>query len=92
MEADLRSRTIRSESPLEGQDKFKEEIMKAKVPRNFKSLDMDLYDGMFDPSHHLSNFRSRMYLAEASDATHCKAFPTTLTKVAMKWFEGLHPR
>ncbi|XP_016195741.1 uncharacterized protein LOC107636766 [Arachis ipaensis] len=33
-----------------------------------------------------------MYLADASDATRCKAFPTTLTKAAMKWFNSLPPR
>ncbi|XP_025630696.1 uncharacterized protein [Arachis hypogaea] len=33
-----------------------------------------------------------MYLANASDATRCKAFPTTLTKVAKKWFDSLPPR
>nr|XP_025692700.1 uncharacterized protein LOC112794956 [Arachis hypogaea] len=53
---------------------------------------MDLYDGTTDPKHHLSNFKSRMYLADASDATRYKAFPTTLTKAAMKWFNSLLPR
>ncbi|XP_057733871.1 uncharacterized protein LOC130949059 [Arachis stenosperma] len=66
--------------------------MRVKVLRNFKSPDMDLYDGTTDPKHHLSNFKSRMYLADTSDATCCKAFPTTLTKVAMKWFDSLPPR
>ncbi|XP_072077906.1 uncharacterized protein [Arachis hypogaea] len=47
---------------------------------------MDLYDGTTDPKHHLSNFKSRMYLADASDATCCKTFPT---KAAMKWFDSL---
>ncbi|XP_015970300.1 uncharacterized protein LOC107493767 [Arachis duranensis] len=53
---------------------------------------MALYDGMSDPSYHLSNFRSRMYLMEASDVICCKAFPTTLTKMAIKWFDSLPPR
>ncbi|XP_016206317.1 uncharacterized protein LOC107646662 [Arachis ipaensis] len=53
---------------------------------------MTSYDGMFDPSHHLSNFRSRMYLTDASDAIHCKAFLTTLTKTTIKWFDNLLPR
>ncbi|XP_016165057.1 uncharacterized protein LOC107607642 [Arachis ipaensis] len=66
--------------------------MWAKAPRNFKTPNMDLYDGMTDPRHHLSNFKSRMYLADAFDATRCKAFPTTLTKAAMKWFDNLSPR
>ncbi|XP_025616941.1 uncharacterized protein [Arachis hypogaea] len=66
--------------------------MRARVPRNFKSLDMNLHDGTTDPKHYFSNFKSRMYLEDASDATRCKAFPTTLTKAAMKWFNSLPPR
>nr|XP_025692712.1 uncharacterized protein LOC112794967 [Arachis hypogaea] len=63
--------------------------MKAKVPEDFKAPDIDPYDGASDPSHHLSYFRSRMYLTEA---TRCKAFPTTLTKITIKWFNSLPPR
>ncbi|XP_057721038.1 uncharacterized protein LOC130935349 [Arachis stenosperma] len=66
--------------------------MRAKVPRNFKSPEMNLYDGTTYPKHHLSNFKSRMYLADTSDATRCKAFPTTLSKAAMKWLDSLPPR
>ncbi|XP_016164289.1 uncharacterized protein LOC107606785 [Arachis ipaensis] len=66
--------------------------MRARVPRNFKSLDMHLYDKMTNSRHHLSNFKSQMYLADTSDATRYKAFPTTLTKSAMKWFDSLPPR
>ncbi|XP_052118947.1 uncharacterized protein LOC127748446 [Arachis duranensis] len=66
--------------------------MKAKVPKDFKAPDMTPYNGTSDPSHHLSNFRSRMYLTDASDVTHCKAFTTTLTKTAIKWFDNLPPR
>ncbi|XP_015965707.1 uncharacterized protein LOC107489473 [Arachis duranensis] len=66
--------------------------MKAKVPKDFKAPDLTPYDGMSDLSHHLSNFGSRMYLTDASDATRCKAFPTTLTKIVIKWFDSLPPR
>ncbi|XP_016178168.1 uncharacterized protein LOC107620535 [Arachis ipaensis] len=66
--------------------------MKAKVSKDFKAPDMTPYDGMSDPSHHLSNFRSWMYLTDASDAIRCKAFLTTLTKTAIKWFDSLPPR
>ncbi|XP_020992665.1 uncharacterized protein LOC110278762 [Arachis duranensis] len=45
-----------------------------------------------DPKHHLNNIKSRMYLADASDATRCKAFLTALSKAAMKWFDSLPPR
>ncbi|XP_015955427.1 uncharacterized protein LOC107479844 [Arachis duranensis] len=40
-------------------------------------------------THYLRNFRSRMYLTDASEAIRCKAFPTTLTKRAIKWFDSL---
>ncbi|XP_020986265.1 uncharacterized protein LOC110275071 [Arachis duranensis] len=95
LESTIKSRSSRSDqeySLLGREDPFSEDIISEKVPRNFKSLDMDLYDGTTDPKHHLSNFKIRMYLADASDATHCKAFPTTLTKVVMKWFDSLPPR
>ncbi|XP_072062124.1 uncharacterized protein [Arachis hypogaea] len=65
--------------------------MQAKVPRNFKTPDMDLYDGTTNPMHHLNNFKSWINLSDVFDATHCKAFPTTLTKVAMKWFDNFTP-
>ncbi|KAL4390812.1 hypothetical protein AHAS_Ahas03G0182500 [Arachis hypogaea] len=66
--------------------------MKTKIPKDFKLPDMTLYDGTTDPSHHLSNIRSRMYLTDASDAVRCKAFPTTLTKTTIRWFDNLPPR
>ncbi|XP_057741310.1 uncharacterized protein LOC130959864 [Arachis stenosperma] len=33
-----------------------------------------------------------MYLTDTSDVVRCKAFPTTLTKTAIKWFDNLPPR
>ncbi|XP_015955561.1 uncharacterized protein LOC107479958 [Arachis duranensis] len=33
-----------------------------------------------------------MYLTDASDAIRCKAFPTSFTKTAIKWFDSLPPR
>ncbi|QHO50038.1 Putative gag protein [Arachis hypogaea] len=66
--------------------------MKTKIPKDFKLLDMTLYDSTSDPNHHLSNFKSRMYLTDASDAVRCKAFPTTLTKTAIRWFDSLPPK
>ncbi|KAL4287882.1 hypothetical protein AHAS_Ahas19G0230600 [Arachis hypogaea] len=81
-----------SDNSHKDQDPFTKEILKAKVPEDFKSFDITLHNGTSDPSHHLSNFRSRMYLTDASDAIRCKAFPTTLTKAAIKWFDSLPPR
>ncbi|KAL4329066.1 hypothetical protein AHAS_Ahas13G0262900 [Arachis hypogaea] len=87
LEADLKSKAPRStpeEISRKEQDPFTREIMKTKIPKDFKLPDMVLYDGTTDLNHHLSNFRSRMYLTDASDAVRCKAFPTTLTKTAIR--------
>nr|XP_029149667.1 protein EARLY FLOWERING 5-like [Arachis hypogaea] len=76
LEADLKAKTTRSsheDSSRKDQDPFTKEIMKTKIPKDFKPPDMTLYDGTSDPSHHLSNFRSRMYLTDTSDATRRKS-------------------
>ena len=33
-----------------------------------------------------------MYLTDAPDAVRCKAFPITLTKTAIRWFDNLPPK
>ncbi|KAL4316042.1 hypothetical protein AHAS_Ahas15G0245500 [Arachis hypogaea] len=71
LEADLKAKTIQpshDDDSHKDKDPFTKEIMKAKVSKDFKAPDMIPYDGTSDPSHHLSNFGSRMYLTEASDA------------------------
>ena len=95
LEADVKTKASRStpeDNARKEQDPFTKEIMKTKIPKDFKLLDMTLYEGTTDPGHHLSNFRSRMYLTDTSDAVHCKAFPTTLTKTTIRWFDNLPPR
>ncbi|KAL4393893.1 hypothetical protein AHAS_Ahas02G0097500 [Arachis hypogaea] len=69
LEADLQRRSNRADwekSPLGGEDPFVEEIRKVRVPKNFKTPDVDLYEGTTNLRHHLSNFKSWMYLADAS--------------------------
>ncbi|KAL4329370.1 hypothetical protein AHAS_Ahas13G0293300 [Arachis hypogaea] len=66
LEADLKTRNTHSnheDNSHKDQDPFSKEIMKAKVPKEFKAPDMTSYNDTSDPSHHISNFRSRMYLA-----------------------------
>ncbi|KAL4276738.1 hypothetical protein AHAS_Ahas20G0237200 [Arachis hypogaea] len=95
LETDLKAKATRStpeDNSRKDQDPFTREIMKTKIPKDFKLPDMTLYDGTTDPNHHLSNFRSRMYLTDASDAVRCKAFPTTLTNTAIRWFDNLPPK
>ncbi|XP_057755623.1 uncharacterized protein LOC130974788 [Arachis stenosperma] len=92
IEANLKTKAIQSpeeDNLRKDQDPFTKEIMKAKISKDFKLLDMTLYDGTTDPGHHLSNLRSRMYLTDASDTVRYKAFPATLTKIAIRWFDNL---
>ncbi|KAL4374205.1 hypothetical protein AHAS_Ahas05G0158500 [Arachis hypogaea] len=52
LETDLKGKGSREERDLlflGNDDSFSKEIMLAKVSRNFKSLDMDIYDGTTDP-------------------------------------------
>ncbi|XP_072090622.1 uncharacterized protein [Arachis hypogaea] len=53
---------------------------------------MDLFERTTDLRHHLINFKSRIYLADAFDVTRYKAFPTTLTKAVIEWFDSLPSR
>ncbi|XP_057747647.1 uncharacterized protein LOC130966842 [Arachis stenosperma] len=95
LEADVKMKTSRStpeDSTRKEQDPFTKEIMKTKILKDFKLPNMTLYDGTTDLGNHLSNFRSRMYLTDASYAVRCKAFPTTLTKTTIRWFDNLSPR
>ncbi|MED6141602.1 hypothetical protein PIB30_105081, partial [Stylosanthes scabra] len=69
MEAEMRRKEVNTSTPHRSDllfttgNPFSEEFMQAEVPKNFKCPEMALYDGSTDPRHHLSNFRSRMYLA-----------------------------
>ena len=70
---------------------FSDYIMSVKLPRGFKPpTDMEPYDGSSDPQEHMDAFKSRMALAEASDPVRYRAFPITLKKAALKWFNSLN--
>ena len=69
---------------------FSDYIMSVKLPRGFKpSIDMEPYDGSFDPQEHMDAFKSRTALAGASDLVKCRASPIMLKKAALKWFNSL---
>ena len=72
---------------------FSDYIMSVKLLRGFKpSTDMEPYDGSTGPQDHMDTFKSRMALARASDPVRCRAFPITLKKAILKWFNSLPPR
>ncbi|CAL1383983.1 unnamed protein product [Linum trigynum] len=47
------------------------------------------YDGTNDPEDHLNNYFTKMQLYSSSDATMCRAFPSTFTGVVLDWYHQL---
>ncbi|CAL1384374.1 unnamed protein product [Linum trigynum] len=44
------------------------------------------YDGTTDPEDHLNNYFTKMQLYNSSDATLCRAFPSTFVGVVLDWY------
>ena len=57
---------------------------KVQAPTNLES-----YEGSMVPQEHMDAFKYRMTLARASDLIKFRAFPITLKKMALKWFNSL---
>ena len=89
-----RRKSERYEDPEDGDDTpFSDFIMQTQPPKGFKPpSDMETYDGSTDPQEHMDAFKSRMALARVSDLVRCRAFPITLKKATLKWFNSLPPR
>ncbi|KAL4344136.1 hypothetical protein AHAS_Ahas11G0148200 [Arachis hypogaea] len=91
LEADLKAKTIQpshDDDSHKDKDPFTKEIMKAKVPKDFKAPDMTPYDDTSDPSHYFSNFRSRMYLTEASYAIRYSPSRRTKPSTSQVYYES----
>ncbi|XP_075658956.1 uncharacterized protein LOC142628803 [Castanea sativa] len=48
-----------------------------------------MYNGRTDPVEHVSHFNQRMVVHSKNEALMCKAFPSSLGPVPMRWFDGL---
>ena len=48
-----------------------------------------MYNGRTDPIEHVSHFNQRMVVHSRNEALICKVFPSSLGRVAMRWFDGL---
>ena len=51
--------------------------------------DLEPYDGSINPQEHMDAFKSRMTVAKVPNLVKCRAFPITVKKVALKWFNSL---
>ncbi|CAL1378679.1 unnamed protein product [Linum trigynum] len=47
------------------------------------------YEGTTDPEDHLNNYFTKMQLYNNSDATLCRAFPSTFTGVVLDWYHHI---
>ena len=48
-----------------------------------------MYNGWTDPVEHVSHINQRMVVHSKNEALTCKVFPSSLGRMAMRWFDGL---
>ncbi|XP_050229175.1 uncharacterized protein LOC126678316 [Mercurialis annua] len=65
------------------------EIRDEPFPLNYKTPQLDDYNGTGDPITHLSCFQVVMMVQILSEAAVCKLFPTTLKGPAAIWYQSL---
>ncbi|XP_065636598.1 uncharacterized protein LOC136070507 [Quercus suber] len=68
---------------------FMRHIKGATLPRRFQQPTFSIYNGKTDPVEHVSPFNQRMVVHSKNEALMCKVFPSSLSLVAMRWFNGL---
>ncbi|XP_050217637.1 uncharacterized protein LOC126668488 [Mercurialis annua] len=65
------------------------EVRDEPFPLNYKTPQLDDYNGTEDPNTHLSCFQVVMMVQSLSEAAVCKLFPTTLKGPAAIWYQSL---
>ncbi|XP_075644969.1 uncharacterized protein LOC142615956 [Castanea sativa] len=68
---------------------FTRKIEGGKLSHRFTQPTFTMYNGRTDPVEHVSHFNQRMVVHSKNEALICKAFPSILGLVAMRWFDGL---
>ena len=68
---------------------FTQNIEGASLPRRFHQPTFTIYNGRTDPMEHVSHFNQRMAVHSKDEVLKCKIFPSSLSPVAMRWFNGL---
>ena len=68
---------------------FTRGIEKAKLPRRFHQPTFAMYYGRTDPVEHVSQFKQKMAVHSQDKALLCRAFPSSLGPMPMRWFDGL---
>ncbi|KAG8382418.1 hypothetical protein BUALT_Bualt05G0075200 [Buddleja alternifolia] len=68
---------------------FGPRMLADELPNNFRAPNVSEYDGSSDPTKNLWKFENCALLHQYSDEVKCRAFLTTLTRVAQQWFNQL---
>ena len=64
-------------------------IEDASLPRRFHQPTFTIYNGRIDQVEHIRHFSQRMAVHSKDETLMCKVFPSSLSPVAMRWFNGL---
>ena len=70
---------------------FTRKIEGAELPRRFHQPTFTMYNGRTDLVEHVSQFNQRTAIYSKDEVLMCKAFPSSLGSMAMRWFDGLKP-
>ena len=68
---------------------FTRRIEEGRLPRWFTQPTFTMYNGRTNPVAHVSHFNQRMAVHSKNEALMCKAFPSNLGPMAIKWFDSL---
>nr|KYP57291.1 hypothetical protein KK1_003550 [Cajanus cajan] len=68
---------------------FVDDIMETPLPRGWKPLHLDRYDGTTDPGEHIDLYTTQVNPYTNSDAILCRVFPTPLKGAALHWYTQL---
>ena len=63
---------------------FVSKIIEIKILTKFKLPQLPVFDGIGDLVIHIASFQNKMILQNINDVTLCRAFPSTLTKIAQR--------
>ena len=68
---------------------FTRNIKDASFPRRFHQPTFTLYTSRSDPMEHVIHFNQKMVVHSKDEVLMCKIFPSSLSSVVMRWFNGL---
>ncbi|GAA0145024.1 hypothetical protein LIER_36057 [Lithospermum erythrorhizon] len=71
--------------------KFSDRLRHAEMPWVFKMPKFKTFSGIDDPNNHLKSFDSQLSFGASDDEVYSRAFPSSMSGQALKWFHKLPP-